>query len=82
MRRTVMSENVGQSGHPPDIWLSGLVAALEAMASSLPPSTQTVAAFRRRLTVPPVAIGAPETVAELPVAADLALPSRIFEPVH
>ncbi len=55
--------DMGRVQSVPDIWLSGLVAALEAMARAPAPSAETVEACRRHLAaVPTVPCGAPETV--------------------
>lgn len=66
--------------HVPDIWLSGLVAALEAMAHAPAPPPATVAACRRHLLdVPPVTIGAPEAV---PTPCDPPAPRRALAATH
>lgn len=65
--------DMGRVQSVPDIWLSGLVAALEAMARAPAPSAETIEACRQHLaTVPPVLCGAPETVpGPLPGTAEL-----------
>lgn len=78
--------DMGRVHNVPDIWLSSLVAALEAMARAPEPPPEIVAAFRQHLAaVPPVLCAAPETVPE-PQSAAPATPCapvpRPFETTH
>ncbi|RIK99870.1 MAG: hypothetical protein DCC74_00475 [Proteobacteria bacterium] len=65
--------DMGRVQSVPDIWLSGLVAALEAMARAPAPPAETVEACRKHLAgVPSVLCGAPETMpGPLPGKAEL-----------
>lgn len=80
----------GSSTNVPDIWLAGLVAALEAMAHAPAPSAQAMMAFLRHLdsmtvdSAPATAVDAPETMSEWPTphhVAQLPLP-RMLAATH
>jgi hypothetical protein len=68
----------------PDIWLSGLVAALGAMARAPAPSREVTEACRRHLGVLPDLAGAPETAPASPNSATTPPepPRRALETVH
>lgn len=72
--------DMGRLHRVPDIWLSGLVAALGALAQAPAPSAEVTESCRRHLGMPPTLPDAPGTAPDAALDTAFAAPDPLPAP--